>query len=69
MTTKAFILQRICNFAGKTFDPNSDAQVNEVLRNKFNIFLPQRRRMDEAMEAVASDHDIIGLILQYRSMD
>lgn len=68
MTTKAFTLQRICNFAGKEFDPNSDQQVNEVLRNKFNISLPQRRTMNAAMEAVSSDHDIIALILQYRTM-
>ncbi len=68
MTTKAFTLQRICNFAGKEFDPGSDQQVNEVLRNKFNISLPQRRTMNDAMEAVCSDHDIIALILQYRTM-
>ena len=68
MASKAFILQRICIFAGKEFDPNSDEQVNEVLRSKFNILLPQRRSMIEAMEAVASDHEIIGLIIQYRSM-
>lgn len=68
MASKAFILQRICIFAGKELDPDSDEQVNEVLRSKFNILLPQRRSMIEAMEAVASDHEIIGLIIQYRSM-
>ncbi|UTW04250.1 hypothetical protein KDX31_04320 [Amphritea atlantica] len=68
MATRAFTLQRICNFAGKEFDPDSDEQVNEVLRNKFNISLPQRRTMNDAMAAVSSDHDIIALILQYRTM-
>ncbi|RRD01664.1 hypothetical protein [Amphritea balenae] len=68
MASKAFLLQRICVFAGKELDPNSDDQVNEVLRNKFNILLPQRRSMTESMQAVASDHEIIGLIIQYRTM-
>ncbi len=68
MATKAFTLQRICIFAGKEFDPGSDEQVNEVLRNKFNIYLPQRRSLNEALEAVASDSDIIDLILEYRLM-
>ncbi|MBN0989726.1 hypothetical protein [Amphritea pacifica] len=68
MASRAFTLQRICNFAGKAFDPDSDEQVSEVLRNKFNISLPQRRTLNDAMEAVCSDHDIIALILQYRTM-
>lgn len=68
MATRAFTLQRICNFAGKMFDPDSDEQVNQVLRDKFNISLPQRRTMNDALAAVSSDHDIIALILQYRTM-
>ncbi len=68
MASKAFNLQRICIYAGKEFDPNSDDQVKEVLQNKFNILLPQRQSMNEALEAVASDHEIIDLIVKYRSM-
>jgi DNA polymerase I-like protein with 3'-5' exonuclease and polymerase domains len=68
MATKAFILQRICVFAGQEFDPNSDEEITNVLRDKFNIALPQRRSMDDAMLAVASDHELISLILEYRSM-
>tara|TARA_R110002167_G_scaffold57701_6_gene163229 strand:- start:3253 stop:3414 length:162 start_codon:yes stop_codon:yes gene_type:complete len=49
------------------FDPNSDEQVKEVLRNKFNIFLPQRQSMDDALAVVVSDHEIIDLIIKYRS--
>ncbi|WP_293266457.1 hypothetical protein [Neptunomonas sp.] len=67
MATKAFILQRIYIFAGREFDPNSDEQVVEVLRDKFNLSLPQRRSMDESLLAVASDNDVIGLILEYRA--
>jgi DNA polymerase I-like protein with 3'-5' exonuclease and polymerase domains len=67
MANKAFILQRICIFAGKEFDPDSDEQVIEVLRDKFALSLPQRRSMEESLQAVASDHDIIGLILEYRA--
>ncbi|MEH6624825.1 MAG: hypothetical protein V7739_00135 [Motiliproteus sp.] len=68
MTNKNFILQRICNFAGKEFDPSSDKEVETVLLNKFNIALPQRRTLDESVAAVASDHEILDLILQYRAM-
>ncbi|BBB25008.1 hypothetical protein [Amphritea japonica] len=67
MTNKAFILQRISNFAGAELDPDSDKQVSTVLRDKFNIHLPQRRSMVEALKAVANDHEIIQLIIQYRS--
>ncbi len=69
MASKAFSLQRICIFAGKEIDPHSDEQVAEVLKNKFNIFLPQRRTMNESLEAVTSDHEIVGLIMKYRASD
>lgn len=68
MVSKAFILQRICIYAGKEIDPNSDEQVKRVLQSKFNIFLPQRQTMDESLAAATNDHEIIGLILKYRSM-
>ncbi|SFG80090.1 hypothetical protein [Neptunomonas qingdaonensis] len=68
MANKAFILQRICIFAGIEFDPDSDEQVVEILRDKFNLSLPQRRSMDDSLSAVASDHDIIKLIIEYRSL-
>ncbi|MGY8872346.1 MAG: hypothetical protein ACKVJE_18085 [Pseudomonadales bacterium] len=68
MANKAFILQRICIFAGREFDPDSDEQVIEVLRDKFNLSLPQRRSIDESLLDVASDHDVIGLIIEYRSL-
>ncbi|OMH30795.1 hypothetical protein [Motiliproteus sp. MSK22-1] len=66
MTSKAFMLQRICIFAGKDFDPNSDEQVTEILKDNFNIQLPQRRSMNESLAAVASDLEIIDLIIKYR---
>ncbi|MDH2432556.1 hypothetical protein QCD60_08255 [Pokkaliibacter sp. MBI-7] len=65
---KAFILQRITIFAGKAIDPNADAQVQELLKNKFDILLPQRRSLNESLAASMSDHDIVGLILKYRTM-
>lgn len=69
MASQEFIRQRICIFAGTDVDPSSAQQVTDILRNKFNISLPQRRSMDESLAAVASDHEIIDLILQYRSLD
>ncbi len=68
MANKAFILQRICIFAGQEFDPGSDEKVKEILRDKFNISLPQRRSLNESLQAVASDHEIVGLISQYRAL-
>ena len=68
MANKEFIHQRICIYADKDFDPTVDEQVEEVLRSKFNIRLPQRTSMDESLASTTSDHEIIGLILQYRTM-
>lgn len=68
MPNKEFIHQRICNFAGKEFDPSIDETVVEVLRSQFNIRLPQRASMDESLKSTNSDHEIIGLILQYRAI-
>lgn len=68
MASRDFNLQRLCNYAGADFDPDSDMQVTEILRNKFNIFLPQRQSMNDALAAVASDHEIIELIIKYRAM-
>lgn len=69
MTNKEFILQRICIYAGKDFDPTVDAQVFQVLRSKFNIHLPQRATMEASLESTISDHEILDLILKYRVMD
>jgi DNA polymerase I-like protein with 3'-5' exonuclease and polymerase domains len=68
MSSKDFILQRICVFAGREFDPLVDKQVVEVLRSKFNIHLPQRASVNESLAAAKSDHEIINLILQYRKV-
>jgi len=65
---KDFLLKRICIYAGQEIDPDSDAQVADMLRRKFDIQLPQRRSMNESLLATTSDHEIIALILQYRSM-
>lgn len=68
MANKNFIYQRICIYTGKEFDPTVDEQVQEVLRAKFNIHLPQRTSINESLKSAISDHEIIGLILQYRLM-
>ena len=68
MADNAFNLQRICTYAGTEFDPRSDIQVIEVLKNKFNILLPQRQSLNKALEATVSDHEIIDLIINHRSM-
>ena len=68
MASKDFILQRINIFAGKKIDPNVDKQVHEMLKEKFDIMLPQRRSMNESLSSTTSDHEVIELILQYRTM-
>ncbi len=65
--SKDFILQRICIYAGREFDPNVDKQVVEILRSRFNIHLPQRRSVNESLASARSDHEIIRLLLQYRT--
>lgn len=69
MANKAFIHQRICIYIDKDFDPTADEQVEEVLRSKFNIHLPQRRSINESLASSTNDHEIIGLILKYRTMN
>jgi hypothetical protein len=64
---KAFIKQRIAIFADKDIDPAIDSEVIELLQRKFNILLPQRPTLDEALEVVIKTHEVIGLIIQYRS--
>lgn len=68
MASKDFILQRIHIFAGKEIDPNVDKQVDDILKEKFEIMLPQRRSMNESLSSSTSDHEIIELILKYRTM-
>lgn len=63
---KDYLLQRIQIFAGFEIDPLNDNQVSELLRNRFEIMLPQRRTFDESLEASGSDHEIVPLIIQYR---
>lgn len=66
MADNSILYQRICNFTHSGFDPNIDKNVILVLRNKFDIHLPQRPSLNKALEAASSEHDIVGLILKYR---
>lgn len=67
MVNKEFISRRINIYAGREIDPNSDKDVQEMLRSKFNIHLPQRQTMNESLSAAIHDHEILRLLLQYRS--
>lgn len=69
MESKQEIYQHICTYTNKEFDPNTDSHVLELLRNKFNIYLPQRSSLDDSLAATASDHEIIQLIIKYRAFD
>lgn len=67
MANKEFIARRINIYAGREIDPDSDKDIQEMLRTKFNIHLPQRQTMNESLSAAINDHEILQLILQYRS--
>lgn len=68
MVNKEFLLQRICIFAGRELDPNSDEQVTTLLRNTFNVHLPQRPTMQDSLTSAIVDLEIIDLILEYRGL-
>lgn len=68
MKDKSFLLQRITIFCQEEFDPCVDAQVEDILRRKFSIRLPQRQSFDDSLESSISDHDVINLIQQYRAL-
>lgn len=68
MESKKNILEKICIFAEKDFDPTIDKDVVQILRDKFNIYLPQRSALNESLESTASSHEIIELILKYRTL-
>lgn len=67
MESKNYILERICIFAERDFDPMIDKDVVKLLRDKFNIYLPQRSALNESLESTASSHEIIELILKFRT--
>lgn len=67
MANKEFIYQRIRVYVGKDFDPAIDGEVESILRSKFNIHLPQRTSLNDSLSSTKSDHEIVGLILQYRT--
>jgi DNA polymerase I-like protein with 3'-5' exonuclease and polymerase domains len=69
MQNKASIYQKISNYTHENFDPSIDEDVITMLRNNFNIHLPQRSALNESLSSTASDHEIIELILEYRTMD
>lgn len=69
MTSKEFLLQRICIYAGKPVDPNSDIEVSALLRDKFNIRLPQRPSFIESLQSTTSTHEILDLIVKYRTTE
>lgn len=66
---KDYLKKRISIYAGTDIDPNIDSQVVKILRNKFNIALPQRSSLDDALSDATSSHEIIELIIKYRSMN
>ncbi|MBU2984555.1 hypothetical protein KO528_04300 [Saccharophagus degradans] len=68
MDNKDFLRQRINVYAKMEVDPSVDEEVVSMLKRKFNVYLPQRRSLDESLSAAKSDHEIIELILEYRKL-
>lgn len=69
MENKAFIQQRIGIYIDSDFNPNDDKVVVTTLRDKFNIQLPQRSALNDSLAATASTHEIVELILKFRTID
>ncbi|WP_444994058.1 hypothetical protein [Aliikangiella sp. IMCC44359] len=67
MVDKNFILQRICIYVGKDINPDSDIQVKEALY-RIGIKLPQKRTVNESLEAASSEHEVISLLMKYRTL-
>ena len=68
LNNKEFILQRIFVFSGEDFDPLIDDAVTNILRRKFDVYLPQRCSLKESLLASRFEHEIVDLIIQYREM-
>ncbi|RRJ83000.1 hypothetical protein [Aestuariirhabdus litorea] len=69
MSSKEFLLQRICAYAKQPINPDDDKQVSTLLKEQFNILLPQRRDFNQSLQDATSDHEILRLLVQYRLMD
>ncbi|RYY02171.1 MAG: hypothetical protein EOO53_14140 [Gammaproteobacteria bacterium] len=67
MSNKEFIKERIRIYAGKDVDPMSDEQVRDILKTNFNVLLPQRPTLNKSLSETNNEHEIISLILQYRT--
>ena len=67
MSNKEFIKERIRIYAGKDFDLMSDEQVCDILKTNFNVSLPQRPTLNKSLSETNNEHEIISLILQYRT--
>lgn len=68
MANKDFLHQRICVFLGESIDLENEQEIAELLRNKFDIRLPQRRTLNESLASTISDHEIISLLQEYRAL-
>lgn len=69
MENKAFIQQKIGTYTDSNFNPSDDKAVVSTLRDKFNIQLPQRSALNDSLAATASTHEIVELILKFRTKD
>lgn len=68
MADKNFIRQRINVYAGREVELDSDEDVQSLLRDKFNIHLPQRANFLDSLTSANSQHDILDLLIEYRQL-
>ena len=68
MADKDFMRQRIIAYAGRPMDPDSDVEVQALLRQKFNIHLPQRASFLDSLVSAASTHELLDLLIEYRKL-
>ncbi len=70
MHSKEFIRKRIATFFGEEdVDPCMDKEVTALLKSHLSIYLPQRSSFDDSLSSTTSDHEVLQLIIQYRSLE
>lgn len=60
---------RLRTLMGEDLDLQSDEQVLITLKRKYNIYLPQRKCLYDALRNSNSDHEVVNLLLQHRSSE
>lgn len=62
---KEYLETKIKEYLGDACNLKADSEVKIALREKLNVLLPQKPNLLESLESSASDHEIVGLLIDY----